>query len=350
MKIKYDIIQNFIIYILSILFVISMTFVYNKIELQEYNNIESQYRIITETNLNVLDSTGNIINSEILNKYYEMEQQATIIYRIEIGIITTVIIGGFILIALDLIRKVVLIESSMSQGLSHLQKLENFETNAKYQEIIALDNNINEAITVISNKDKARDRLYENMIHDFSTPLHIIQGNLELAANGVDIDYSILDAQTKRLSHLVKMNIVKQDYPLELLSAQQIKTYVTLLQTIYTKVNIVTTIDEQIEITTKPENFYRIIDNLVNNAIKHASPKTVEVSLQQDNNQVILKVANDGKPISPKLLESIFERNTSTSSTGIGLDIVKQIIDDLDYKINVSRNADTTVFEITINI
>ncbi|WOO88217.1 HAMP domain-containing sensor histidine kinase [Mollicutes bacterium LVI A0039] len=116
----------------------------------------------------------------------------------------------------------------------------------------------------------------------------------------------------------------------------------------YTSVDFNICIENDIQFPTKIENFYRIIDNLVNNALKHAKPNNISFSLKELEHSYLMCVTNDGAPISPNILEALFERHTSTSSTGIGLDIVSSIIEDLGYTINVNTTSDSTSFSVSI--
>ncbi|WOO86594.1 hypothetical protein RZE82_05630 [Mollicutes bacterium LVI A0039] len=58
------------------------------------------------------------------------------------------------------------------------------------------------------------------------TPLHIIQGNLELAQSGMELDLDIVRKQVDRLSYFVKMNVAMQECKLENINSNDIKTYI----------------------------------------------------------------------------------------------------------------------------
>src|SRR6476646_3309496 len=78
------------------------------------------------------------------------------------------------------------------------------------------------------------------------------------------------------------------------------------------------------------------IDNLISNAIKYSpiSGKISVLAVQQENNTVI-RVADEGAGLSPEDLGRLFGRfqrlsakpTAGESSTGLGLSIVKRIID-----------------------
>ncbi len=78
----------------------------------------------------------------------------------------------------------------------------------------------------------------------------------------------------------------------------------------------------------------RVVENLVTNAIKYGSRKSpVELSVENKDEHVIIKVYNEGKPIPKKDQDAIFEylnrgrvsKDTSLESWGMGLTLVKSV-------------------------
>jgi signal transduction histidine kinase len=76
----------------------------------------------------------------------------------------------------------------------------------------------------------------------------------------------------------------------------------------------------------------RLTGNLIENAIRHAREK-VAVSLRQENNQVVLRVDDDGTGIPPHERERVFERfvrlqqarDRDSGGSGLGLAIVAEV-------------------------
>lgn len=103
----------------------------------------------------------------------------------------------------------------------------------------------------------------------------------------------------------------------------------------------------------------RIVENLINNAIKYGNEKTpVIVSLEQTEYSVLLKVHNEGAPIleqNKNKLFQIFHRERSTEGKkvgwGIGLSIVKALVDSHKGNISVeSKEGKGTTFIISLPI
>jgi signal transduction histidine kinase len=86
----------------------------------------------------------------------------------------------------------------------------------------------------------------------------------------------------------------------------------------------------------------RILDNLISNAIKY-SPKerTVWVNISDEADHVHIRVRDEGVGISKEEIPFLFSKYTrlssrptnGESSTGLGLSIVKRIVDELNGKI-----------------
>jgi two-component system sensor histidine kinase VicK len=84
------------------------------------------------------------------------------------------------------------------------------------------------------------------------------------------------------------------------------------------------------------EKFVRVIENLVSNAVKFTKTGgEVSVSLKKESERVILQVSDNGIGIPEPLQRSIFQKFTKANrqgtqgeaTTGLGLYIVKQIVD-----------------------
>lgn len=97
-----------------------------------------------------------------------------------------------------------------------------------------------------------------------------------------------------------------------------------------------------LEITT-------LIDNFITNAEK-AQAKKIKIDFQEDGNNLMIKIKDDGKGIADDALDKIFELGyTTTSGSGIGLFQNQDIIKNLSGLIEVKsiQNKETT-FVITI--
>ena len=101
---------------------------------------------------------------------------------------------------------------------------------------------------------------------------------------------------------------------------------------------------------------YRLVYNLVENAIKYKTPGgTVTVGVAMQDKHIRLTVADTGTGISEELKERVFEpffrldksRSRALGGVGLGLALVREIVNVHGGSISVKDNPDGgTTFEI----
>lgn len=108
------------------------------------------------------------------------------------------------------------------------------------------------------------------------------------------------------------------------------------------------------------EKFYRVMDNLIGNALKFSEEKSkIEILLSSKDNDIIIEVKDHGIGIPKNLLPFIFEPFSKAGrpglhgeqSTGLGLSIVKQIIEKHNGSLEVkSEQGRGTIFKIILPV
>jgi signal transduction histidine kinase len=91
-------------------------------------------------------------------------------------------------------------------------------------------------------------------------------------------------------------------------------------------------IAKDVTVSGNKEQLREAITNILSNAVKYTAPcglRKITVSLLAEAEQVILTIADTGVGISPDRVSYIFnrERREGTVGTGLGLTIVKTIIE-----------------------
>ena len=109
------------------------------------------------------------------------------------------------------------------------------------------------------------------------------------------------------------------------------------------------------KITADPGRIEQVLINLIENAIKYATPGAVTVSGEDAGDHVVVRVADEGEGIDPDHLPNIFlkfyrrgsgERRTGT---GLGLYICRGIVQAHDGELIVERSDPTgTVFAVRL--
>lgn len=95
----------------------------------------------------------------------------------------------------------------------------------------------------------------------------------------------------------------------------------------------------EVEISADPEQLKRVINNIINNSVKYKKEDGSKISLKisaREEKEVLVEIEDNGKGISGKELEKVFERfyrtdasrNSSQGGSGIGLSIARKVVED----------------------
>ncbi len=84
-------------------------------------------------------------------------------------------------------------------------------------------------------------------------------------------------------------------------------------------------------------HIYRILQEAINNAIKHANPETITTTLRESNNELILKIADNGKGFNP-----------NDNTQGNGLKSLKTRAESLKGSLQVDSSEKGTIITLKI--
>lgn len=115
--------------------------------------------------------------------------------------------------------------------------------------------------------------------------------------------------------------------------------------------------ERRIIVSADPMLLTRVFDNLIRNAIMYGKEgKYVDIKLYQEDNLAVVQVINYGEPIPESDIPHVFDKfyrgeksQMQNTGTGIGLAIVKSIIDLHKGSVNVVSTKEKTVFEVRLN-
>ncbi len=188
-----------------------------------------------------------------------------------------------------------------------------------------------------------------NISHDIRTPLTAICGYLELleeeemskkAVGYLEIIKSrteILENLTEELFQYSMITAVEEDVEREAVVVNSVlEESVAAFYTTLTEANI----SPRIEITEKrivrklsPSALSRIFSNLINNAVKY-SDGDLEISLSEKGEIVFSNTASGLNYMQvSKLFERFYTVEDMQKSTGLGLSIVKKLVEQMDGRI-----------------
>ena len=210
-------------------------------------------------------------------------------------------------------------------------------------------------IESLKKEDLYRKEFVGNVAHELKTPLFSIEGYISNLLDGAMDDKELLKKYLKRAEKSVdRLTYIIKD--LDLIT--QLESLTLKLQiTSFDIVKLTEEIIEDLEISASKKNikiiFNKIYDNeilvdadrnrieqvltnLITNSINYGAEKgTTEISFESDEENIMVKVNDNGEGINeenmPRLFQRFFRvdvsRSRSQGGSGLGLAIVKHIID-----------------------
>lgn len=219
-------------------------------------------------------------------------------------------------------------------------------------------------IDTLKVREEYRKDFLGNVSHELKTPLFTVQGFIETLLDGAIDDKSVrkkylqrANKAVDRLIYIIKdldlitkleageLSIKSSDFDI----IELIRNVFELLEMKASKKKIVLTFDidytNPIMVSADREKIQQVLSNLIVNSIKYGNTDgTTEVSVENlIQNKVIVRVTDNGEGIPAKHVPRLFERfyridssrSRSEGGSGLGLSIVKHIIEAHGEKIYV---------------
>ena len=223
-------------------------------------------------------------------------------------------------------------------------------------------------ITEQVNAERNRREFTANVSHELKTPLQSIIGSAELMENGIVKEEDIprfvgrIRQEASRLVSLIdniirlsqldeKTELLREDVSLRLLAEEVCETLSDAAK--MKNVSLKVSGDDGV-VNGVHRLLYEIVYNLCDNAIKYNHlGGSVNISVQQNANEVWFHIQDTGIGISPEHHDKIFERfyrvdkshSRQSGGTGLGLSIVKHAVQYHHGKIfvNSTLNKGSTI-------
>lgn len=318
--------------------------------------------IITCCMLLFLNTLYRVIGFELTQESLEPAAKITFLNVVLLSLLWAVI---------DWLRRKILVDRPVKRITQAAQKvmmgdfsvrianLRGIDPQDGFNEIIDYFNRMTEEL---SHMETMRTDFIANVSHELKTPLAVMQNcGTMLQQPGLSeekrLEYakSITDA-SRRLAEMVT-NILKlnklenqtlypntQTYDL----GEQLCECLLSFEDLWEKkhLNIRTEIQENVHITADPELLTLVWNNLFSNAVKFTNPGgTLSLTLETQGDQAVVRVSDTGCGISPEVGKHIFEKfyqgdtSHSTKGNGLGLALVKRVIDITQGDIQVSSEV-----------
>lgn len=311
--------------------------------------------IFVNASLEPLDNTISILSNQL------------IIVSI-IVVILSLIIGYFISKS---ISKPIVKMNEKAKKLANGNYDFTFDNNSNIYEIDELANTLNYAKKELAETDELRRDLLANVSHDLKTPLTMIKGYAEMIRdlNSDNIEkrnanLNVIIEESERLNILVndlltlskiqanKDVLEKEDFDIVELINNIIKRY-SIYKDTEGYIFEVNTPDKVI-VNADKKKIEQVIYNLINNAINYTGDDNRVIINVLVNKNIRVEIKDTGKGIKKEDLPHIWDKyyhskkkhKRNVIGTGIGLSIVKTILESHNFKYGVEskRNKGTTFY------
>lgn len=191
----------------------------------------------------------------------------------------------------------------------------------------------------------------DSIAHELNTPITTLKFSI---AQSSDSDTkALLERQIKRLENIVS-SIHNNDSDDVLIDKREIENYFSEVKKSSDKIDFKIKIDFTENKSLFQNDFKQIMDNLIDNSSKYGA-KEIEV-LVRINKLIEMEVSDDGIGIPKDETQNIFEKyyritrdeNVHVNGLGVGLFLVKRIVDKYKGDIDVNPKKTGVSFKITI--
>lgn len=293
----------------------------------------------------------------------------SIIYGALISIIIAIVLGMYFS---KIISKPIIKVTDAANDITKGNLDTKLETSNNITEVKELSNSINHLSKSLKNQQILRKQLTRDMAHELRTPLSVLQSHIEAIIDGIwepsKERMYIFREEINRLINLVEQlkyltDIENHKITLDKGNHNLSKTIEDIVKNFKIEfdnkgVSLKGHIEKDLYINFDKNKISQALINLISNALKFTDEGgKVLVTLKKDTNNAIIEIEDTGIGIKKEDIDHIFERlyrgdksrNRKTGGAGIGLTIVKEIIEAHKGTISVeSEMGKGSIFTITI--
>lgn len=230
--------------------------------------------------------------------------------------------------------------------------------NTSTREIRDLTQTINDLAVTLEDQEKLRKRLTADVAHELRTPLATLHSHMEAMMDGVweptTERLASCDEEITRIIRLVSDLEKLAHYESENLKLNKsyfkakdfLEQVVQSFEVEFLKLGVKSVIEcDEAAFIADRDKLSQVFINLISNALRFTPyGGIIKISVQEDHDQINVVVMDTGQGISKQDLPHIFERfyradvsrNRKTGGAGIGLSLVKSIVEAHEGTIEVS--------------
>ncbi len=230
------------------------------------------------------------------------------------------------------------------------------------REIYTYGVNRNKEIEDLRRLEAFRREFLADVSHELKTPVFAAQGFVHTLLDGAIDDKKVRKKFLKRAAKsLDNLDMLVHDLlTLSQIETGEIKMHFEHFNIVSTAIEVIDQLENKVEkkglqisldeeypkpvfVYADAERIYRVLMNLVSNAIKYTDEGKIEVGFEVNEDEVQVFVKDTGIGIPPETLNRIFERffrvdksrSKESGGTGLGLAIVKHILEAHNTNVSV---------------
>lgn len=202
--------------------------------------------------------------------------------------------------------------------------------------------------------------------HELKSPLTSIQGAAELLRDDIDAPAPVMTDKDRRkfldniiadTDRLTKISLRLRDFaraenPVAV-GATKLSGVIAGLRSAFGALDTNASGDLDTPMRISAENAAIIFSNLADNALRHES-LLLDISARRQGNSLLIRVADDGEGVSTnnraQIFDSFFTTRRDSGGTGMGLAIVRAMLDAHGGAIRLLETEQGTAFELTIPV
>lgn len=320
---------------------------------------------------------GYIQVVQTLEGYHEMtdELRRSIVIIGLIALVFSSVIGG--LLINSFVRPITNLTTAMESIRKNLNSDVRLNEGTKNNEFSKLARTYNEMVDLMQENIKNQEEFVEDVSHELRTPVAIVEGHLKMLDRWGKEDPEILEesiaaslTETKRMKTLVKeMLDLSRTKEIDVYYKNKTTNIIELLKQIITNFRMLypdfqfivdSDVDKDVFVNIYRDHLEQVFVNLLDNAVKYSTDrKEVHVSISLSIDGVDIAIQDFGSGIGEEDLSKIFNRfyrvdkarSREKGGTGLGLPIVKELLESYGGEIKVSSQLDYgTIFRIHLPI
>lgn len=338
-------------------------------------------RLVIQRNFSISDSIVRFL----MNTFYLRQSDAVIIYRYTFlnnySVITLIVILIFLVILLKFtISWFTKYFDEVSAGMDRLAEEDHDEITLSPEldfmeyKLNKIKNNLEKQKKAALDAERRKNDLVVYLAHDIKTPLTSVIGYLSLLDEASDMPpeqkakyVGITLEKAYRLEQLINefFEITRFNLQTIVLNKEKINLQFMLQQMADEFYPMLTPQGKQVSVNVPDgltlwgdaDKLARVFNNILKNAIAYSYENSViDISVKQQDKNIVIAFTNQGNPIPQAKLGTIFEkfyrldsaRSTNTGGAGLGLAIAQEIVTAHDGTISVESNAENTTFTVKL--